>query len=1011
MTQNYPLLLTLVFIMTCCSPKKAEKASQVNNKIEGSKTAYLDTWQVPGYKGKNYSQLVNPLIGTGGHGHTYPGATAPFGLVQLSPDTRLTGWDGCSGYHYSDSLMYGFSHTHLSGTGVSDYGDILLMPVTGKVIYNNGANGKPGYRSRFSHSKEKARAGYYETYLNDYQIKAVLTATPRVGMHAYTFPQDKKAHILLDLVHRDKVINASVEIVNNREVQGHRVSKAWATNQHVYFVMQFSQPFGKHELLVDGKTNTDSKAQNKSIKASFSFDDLKPNTPVLVKVGISAVSIAGARKNLETETPDWNFDATRQKVQRAWNHELARIAVEGRTKKEQEIFYTAMYHSFIAPNVFSDVDGQYRGRDAKVHTANHQYFTVFSLWDTYRAAHPLYTLVQQKRTNDFIKTFLLQYQQDEILPVWELAGNETQCMIGYHAVPVIADAYMKGIRGYDEKLALQAMQASAAQNKFGIGAYRTYGYVPASEEPESVSKTLEYAYDDWCIATMAKDMGQQQVYKDFIRRAQAYKNVFDKKTGFMRAKRENRWLAPFRPAEVNFNYTEANSWQYSLYVPQDISGLAQMLGGKTKLEKWLDDLFTASTKISGRKQADITGLIGQYAHGNEPSHHMAYLYNYVNKPWKTQQRVAQILRTMYNNQPDGLSGNEDCGQMSAWYVLSAMGFYPVTPGSNNYVIGSPIFPKASIRLESGKTFSIEARNVSAENIYIQSVILNGKAYAKNYITHKDIVKGGTLTINMSKTPNRTWGIAASAAPESAIKEHLITPVPYMQGNLTFDGVQHSIELAHANPQAALYYAIVKNKNTPKASLKFEKYQFPPVIQASTTVWAFARLGNQNSDTVKTRFSKIPAGRSISLATKYANQYAGGGDKALIDFIDGGKDFRTGMWQGYQKVNIEATIDLGKTDTVKKISINCLQDENSWIFMPTRVEFFVSADGKKFKKAGTVENNVSPKARGSVLKTFALSLNQHTRYIKVIAFNRGTVPEWHQGAGGGAWLFADEIVVE
>ena len=490
---------------------------------------------------------------------------------------------------------------------MSDYGDILLMPVTGKVIYNNGADGKPGYRSRFSHRREKAQAGYYETYLDDYQIKAALTATPRVGMHAYTFPKGKKAHILLDLVHRDKVLDAGIEVINDHEVQGYRLSKAWATNQHVYFVMQFSQPFGKHELLVDGKTSGERKAQSKSIKASFSFGDLDKGKVVMVKVGISAVSIAGARKNLETEAPDWNFEVARQKVQRAWNHELARIAVEGRTQKEQEIFYTAMYHSFIAPNVFNDVDGQYRGRDSKVHAASHQYFTVFSLWDTYRAAHPLYTLVQQRRTNDFINTFLLQYQQDKILPVWELAGNETQCMIGYHAVPVIADAYMKGIRGYDEKLALQA---SASQNKFGIDAYRKYGYVPASEEPESVSKTLEYAYDDWCIALMAKNMGKTDVYKEFIKRAQAYKNIFDKGTGFMRAKRHNRWFATFRPAEVNFNYTEANSWQYSLYVPQDISGLTKMLGGKPRLEKWLDDLFTASTETSGRHQADITGLIG-----------------------------------------------------------------------------------------------------------------------------------------------------------------------------------------------------------------------------------------------------------------------------------------------------------------------------------------------------------------------------------------------------------------
>ncbi|WP_157558819.1 GH92 family glycosyl hydrolase, partial [Microscilla marina] len=990
-----------------CTSKKIEQAEHKNNRPDS-----LPNWTVPPYQGKDYTALVNPLIGTGGHGHTYPGATAPFGLVQLSPDTRLTGWDGCSGYHYSDSLVYGFSHTHLSGTGVSDYGDVLLMPITGNVVYHNGADGKKGYRSRFSHHKEKAQAGYYETYLDDYDIKVALTATPRVGVHAYSFPEGKPAHVILDLVHRDQVLDASLEVVSNREVQGHRRSKAWATNQHVYFVMQFSQPFNKHELWVDNQAKPHKKAQSKSIKASFSFDEDIAKQPLLVKVGISAVSIEGARKNLAAEAPDWNFDKVRQKVQTAWNHELARIAVKGRTPKEHAIFYTAMYHSFIAPNVFNDVDGRYRGRDAQVHQASHPYFTVFSLWDTYRAAHPLYTLVQQKRSNDFIKTFLLQYQQGNTLPVWELAGNETQCMIGYHAVPVIVDAYLKGIKDYDVTLALQAMQTSANQDKFGIGAYRKYGYIPASEEPESVSKTLEYAYDDWCIAMLAKQLNQPKVYKNFIQRAQAYKNIFDKNTGFMRAKRQNRWFAPFRPEEVNFNYTEANAWQYSLYVPQDISGLAQMLGGKAQLEQWLDDLFTASTETSGRHQADITGLIGQYAHGNEPSHHMAYLYNYVGKPWKTQQRVAQILRTLYHNQPHGLSGNEDCGQMSAWYVLSAMGFYPVTPGSNDYVIGSPVFPEATLQLENGQRFTIKAEQVSANNIYIQSAQLNGKAYAKNYIKHEDLMAGGELVLVMGNRPNKAWGSQPTAAPVSAITAHLIVPVPYFEGKLTFERADHQIKIAHHNPATKLFYAVNPNKNAAVTSLKFVPYQTPLTIQTSATVWAFAQnTQGQTSDTIHTRFSKIPAGRTISLANQYANQYAAGGDKALIDFVSGGKDFRTGMWQGYQKVNIEATIDLGKEENVKTMAIRCLQDQNSWIFMPTRVVFFTSPDGKKFTKAGVVENDVSPKSEGTIVKTFEVKFGEATRYIKVLAYNRGIVPAWHLGAGGGAWLFADEIMVE
>lgn len=1016
MAQFYPFqhrLLTqglgfiaLLFLVHSCTSKEPEQTSG-----KGKKKTRLENWQVADYQGTDYTKLVNPLIGTGGHGHTYPGATAPFGLVQLSPDTRLTGWDGCSGYHYSDSLLYGFSHTHLSGTGVSDYGDILLMPITGKVVYNNGADGKKGYRSRFSHRKEKAQAGYYEAYLEDYQVKAALTATPRVGVHRYVFPKGKDAHVLLDLVHRDKVIASQIEIVNDREIRGYRLSNAWATRQHIYFVAQFSKPFKKHALLEGTQTNQHKKAQGESIKASFSFGTFAQEEAVIVKVGISAVSMEGAKRNLKAEAPHWDFNATRQKVQNAWNHELARIQVEGRSKKEQEIFYTAMYHSFIAPNVFNDVDGAYRGRDQKVHTTDHQYFTVFSLWDTYRATHPLYTLVQQKRTNDFIKTFLLQYQQDKILPVWELAGNETQCMIGYHAVPVIADAYMKGIRGYDAQLALQAAQASANQSKFGIGAYRKFGYIPASEEPESVSKTLEYAYDDWCIAQMAKNMGKEAVYKDFIQRAQAYKNIFDKNTGFMRAKRQNRWFAPFRPEEVNFNYTEANSWQYSLYVPQDIAGLTSMLGGKAKLEQWLDNLFTASKETSGRHQADITGLIGQYAHGNEPSHHMAYLYNYADKPWKTQQRVAEILRTMYNNQPEGLSGNEDCGQMSAWYILSAMGFYPVTPGSNDYVLGSPVFPKTTLKLENGKTFVIEANNVSEENIYIQSVQLNGTAYHKNYIQHADLTKGGTLVIEMGKAPNKEWANNGEAAPGSAITEHLITPVPYFEADITFDRATHQIKIDHFSPDAHVFYAIAPHKNTQVKDLKFAPYKKPITLKTSATIWTFAKINNQNSDTISTRFNKIPSGRSIQLASKYANQYAAGGDKALIDFIKGGKDYRTGMWQGYQKADLEAIVDLGGEENIQKVAINCLQDQNSWIFMPTSVDFFVSTDGQNFKKAGTVKNNVSEKQEGAVLKEFTIRLNEKVRYVKVIARNKGKVPAWHKGAGGKAWIFADEITIE
>ena len=996
------LILTTFLWAIACTPNKPKEGQQANRgDTTNNKTNTLQTWEVADYQGRDYRQFVNPLIGTGGHGHTYPGATVPFGLVQLSPDTRLTGWDGCSGYHYSDKYIYGFSHTHLSGTGVSDYGDVLLMPTTGEVRYNNGAKNKQGYRSAFSHANEKAEVGYYSVLLDDYKVKAELTTTPRVGVHRYTFPEGTQSNIILDLVHRDKVIDSHVEVVNNKEIQGYRVSQAWATNQHVYFVARFSQPFRKSAIQQEGKLIEAKKAKSKAIKASFTFDT-KANAPVIVKVGISAVSIEGARKNLETEAPNWDFDQFRQKAANAWNHELSKIAIEGRTKEQQTVFYSALYHTMIAPNVFNDVDGQYRGRDQKIHQAKgFDYYTVFSLWDTYRATHPLYTLIQQKRTNDFVNTFIKQYEQDKLLPVWELAANETNCMIGYHAVPVISDAYKKGIKNYPIDKAFAAMKASAMHDQFGLDAYKKQGYISAADESESVSKTLEYAYDDWCIAQIAKALKKDDDYRTFMQRAQAYKHIFDPKTGFMRGKRHHRWMKPFRPEEVNFNFTEANSWQYSLYVPQDITGLTNLLGGKPKLDNWLDNLFSASSKTSGRNQADITGLIGQYAHGNEPSHHMAYLYNFVGKPWKTQSKVAQILSTLYSNAPDGLSGNEDCGQMSAWYVMSAMGFYPVTPTQTYYVIGSPVFPKATINLENGKKFTIKANGVSDKAIYIQSAKLNGKPYLKTYLEHQTIMEGGEIVFEMGKTPNKDWGSKPEHQPSTSIDEFLITPLPYFEGSFTFVD-KAEVKIGALPGVDEVYYAI---EDQP-----FQKYTQAFSVDKTTRIRAFAKRGDQTSDTIDTRYVKIPKGRKLTLKSKYANQYAADGPTTLIDFVRGGKNYQLGGWQGYQGQDVEAIVDLGKTQDIKKLAVGFLQEQRSWVFMPKEVVYFISTDGTNFEELGKVANTVDEKAEGVVIRDFVLEKTSKARYIKVIAKNRGEVPEWHIGAGGKSWIFADEIII-
>jgi len=953
---------------------------------------------------------VNPLIGTDGHGHTFPGASVPFGMVQLSPDTRLEGWDGCSGYHYSDSIVYGFSHTHLSGTGVPDYGDILFMPTTGNIKLNNGSdNHDKGYASRFNHDNEKATAGFYSTFLDDYNIAVALTSTKRVGFHKYTFPESKNSNVIIDLQHRDKVIEAGINIVSKTEIAGFRRSTAWANNQIIYFVAEFSKPFKRYGVFDGNEINNEKKSvQGENIKSFVSFDT-KENEDILIKVGISAVSIEGARNNLKTELPAWDFGKVKEDAKNAWNKELSKIIVKGGTEEQKTVFYTALYHAFLVPNLFMDIDGKYRGRDFKTHLSEgFDYYTVFSLWDTFRGEHPLFTITQQDRTVDFIKTTIAQYGQGGRLPVWELAANETECMIGYHSIPVIVDAYIKGIRDFDVEKAFEAMKHSAELDHFGLKYYKDHGYIPAHEESESVSKTLEYAYDDWCIAIMAKELGKTNDYERYLKRAQSYKNIFDPSTGFMRAKMNGRWFGPFDPKEVNFNYTEANSWQYSFFVPQDVTGLIGMMGGEEVFENKLDEMFNESTETTGRQQSDITGLIGQYAHGNEPSHHMVYLYNYIGKPWKTQQRVRQIMDELYTEKPDGLCGNEDCGQMSAWYVLSAMGFYPVTPGDSIYAIGSPLFEEVSINLENGKTFTIKANNNSNKNIFIKSAVLNGEKYSKTYVSHHDIVSGGELVFEMGPEPNKEWGTDKNNLPVSEITENLIIPVPFIgKGARTFIDTT-VVTLGSIVGDSEIYVTI----DGTEPSLASKKYSGPFIFDQSVTVKAIVyKNGFPQSNVLTAEFYKIPIGRSITINSEYANQYSAGGDLGLIDFIRGPLNYKTGAWQGYHGVDIDAIVDLGSIQMIGKIETGFLQDVGSWIFMPLEVQYYVSKDGINFQHIGTIQNEVSHRMLGVNIKNFTLNFSTKTRYVKVVAKNQGECPQWHVGDGQPAWIFVDEIVIE
>jgi predicted alpha-1,2-mannosidase len=950
---------------------------------------------------KNFVQYVDPFIGTGGHGHTYPGATLPHGMVQLSPDTRLEGWDGCGGYHYSDNFIYGFTHTHLSGTGVSDYGDILLMPMSGKPSSDNKI-----YGSKFSHYNEKASAGFYSVKLDDDNITAELTATTRVGFHRYKFAGSASNCIILDLKHRDEVIESSLKIINLHTIGGLRRSKAWADNQYVYFVVEFSKPFTKtgfwknDTLLTSGTTEI---KNSKNIKAFFQFDEAE----VMAKVGLSAVSIEGAQNNLAKELPGWDFDKTKTAAEKIWNDELSRIEVSSNDNKQLKTFYTALYHTSIVPNINQDVDGQYRGRDNQIHTATgFTNYSVFSLWDTYRGAHPLYTIIDQKRTLDYINSFLVQYQQGGRLPVWELSSCETDCMIGYHSVPVIVDAYMKGIKNFDTKLALEAMKKSATWNHLGLPALMDHGLLEMDDEHESVSKTLEYAYDDWCIAQFAKALSNMDDYNIYIKRGQSYKNIFDVQTGFMRPRKNGNWLSPFDPREVNNNFTEANSWQYSFYTPQDINGYIEMIGGRNKMEEKLDKLFTENSKTTGRDQSDITGLIGQYAHGNEPSHHIAYLYNFTGAAYKTQAMVHRILNEMYHDTPDGLEGNEDCGQMSAWYVLSALGFYPVTPGTTDYIIGTPLFASAKIHLENGKTFEVNANNFSNDKFYIQSAKLNNQLYTKSYISHFDITNGGSLNFVMGTNPS---AFGAVDFPSTAITDDKIILNTVIDGGAISFKDKKIIKIGSA--QKGVNYFYTQDGSIPTKASK--KYTTPFSINKSATIKAIAINAKGETSFITTAvYRKAPHNWTIKLNTQYEQQYDGNGPNGLIDDIRGEVDWRKGNWQGYQKTDMDVVIDLQKVTPISSVTIGLLQDSRAWIVLPKHTIIEISVDGKQYSQVYSGENFLPLEEDKAQIKNVVAGFaTVNAKYVRIKAIQYGKLPAWHLGAGGDTHIFVDEILIK
>ncbi len=740
---------------------------------------------------KDFAQYVDPMIGTAKMGHTYPGATVPFGSVQLSPDTdtipyAVNGrynpdvYKYCAGYQYDDETIVGFSHTHFSGTGHSDLGDFLVMPTTGELKLNPGTaeNPEAGYRSRFSHDNEKAEPGYYSVLLQDYNIKAELTATTRVGMHQYTFPKGEKAHVIFDLMsgiynYDDKNVWTFVRVENDTLVTGYRQTNGWARTRKVYFAMAFNKPIAKY-----GRKRYDKQPYNgfwgrfnqeenfpeiagEKIRMYFDFE-LESDEKLNIKLAISPVSTEGAVNNMKEEIPDWDFERVKQEARAEWNSELNKIDIASESEEEKTNFYTAMYHAFLGPTEYMDIDGKYRGLDMNIHQADgFANYTSFSLWDTYRALHPLFNVLQPERNADMIKSMMAHYDQSvhSMLPVWSHYANENWCMIGYHSVSVIADAIIKGNADFDEERALDAMVQTARTAYFdGLEYYMKMGYVPEDRSGASVSKTLEYAYDDWAIAQVAKKLGKEDIYQEFSKRAQNYKNVFDAKSGFMRPKLyDGSFKKEFDPLNTHGQgFIEGNAWNYSLYVPHDPANMIEMMGGKAQFAQHLDSLFSMDLPdkyFEHTEDISREGIIGNYVHGNEPSHHVAYLYNWTDAPWKSQDKIRMVLKDQYQNGADGLGGNDDFGQMSAWYIFSTLGFYPVSPGAPEYALGSPAIHNASIKIGGGKVFKVTAENQSDTNVFVDKVTLNGEILKTPFIKHHDIMKGGELIFYMTEKPN------------------------------------------------------------------------------------------------------------------------------------------------------------------------------------------------------------------------------------------------------------------
>lgn len=985
--------------------------------------ALLTACANPGREEKEPAAYVDPFIGTGGHGHTFPGATTPFGLVQLSPDTGTEGWDWCSGYHSDDHSIIGFSHLHLSGTGGADLGDILLMPGSGVVQFDPGTKEDPdaGYRSRFSHDNEVAEAGYYRVHLDDPGVTAELTATARAGVHRYTYGADT-GHLIIDLRHgiQDVTHSGYYELVDDYTVKGWRRSNGWAPDHTVFFHAVFSHPVVRVESLADGQCSNAPSKQGAEVVLALHFD--MPDSLLTVNVGISTVDLEGAANNVLAEVGTQSFDELRTQAWERWNNELGKITVEG-GNDDKIVFYTALYHTLIAPNLFSDADGRYRGSDGNIHYDSQDVFALFSTWDTFRAQHPLMTILQPERNQRFIQSLLNYFTQSGRLPVWDLHMNENDCMIGYHSVPIIGDALLKGQRDFDVRLALEAMVHSAMQPRYrGLDHYRQLGYLPMDKENNSVSKALEYAYDDWVIAQTAKALGQDSLYRVFIRRAQFYKNHFDPGDGFFKGRYSDGSLDPeFDPDEISIlgqgPFTEGNAWHYRFFTPQDISGHIELMGGDQDYIDALEAMFTASGTQADHSP-DVTGLIGQYAQGNEPSHHAAYLYNYAGAPWLTQRRVNQIKREMYLTGRDGLCGNEDCGQMSAWLVFSAMGFYPVTPASGVYALGTPTFPRLDLRLDNGRTFTILAPAVSEKKFYVKSVRWNGEKYTRSYVTHEMIESGGTLEFEMSAKPDKSRGVAPQDRPvseisardrvtsEGMLEEIVFTPF-ITEPRRVFRDTITIYPMSNNGSDTEIRFCVNPGKCDDFVPVPLEGI----VLNRPANVHLMAvRPDGKTSGTQQYRFYKSLLGDArVMLEKQPSEPYVNGGAESLTDARTGGPSYLDPAWVGFLGDDLVAVIDPGDPVKWNHIGLRAVNEPGSWILPPRSAFVEFSADGENYAYRHRIAVPDSRELQAGVY-FFGTDISgvPPVRYIRLTLEN-GTLPGWHIGKGNPSWMFVDEIV--